>query len=79
MKPKILIIAPHSKCQTVKRDCDLRAKEISENMEKIGYLLEVIKKEYKYGIIISHIESIKGIQAKQIKVGTENNYSKIIA
>ena len=36
MKPKILIIAPHSKCQTVKRDCDLRAKEIAENMEKIA-------------------------------------------
>ena len=52
MKPKILIIAPHSKCQTVERDCDLRAKEISENMEKIA-------KDAGYEVILFESDALR--------------------
>jgi hypothetical protein len=37
-QPKILIIAPHSKCSTeiAKRHCDTRAKEVAENLERVA-------------------------------------------
>jgi len=35
-KPKILIITPHSKCKETVRDCDLRARDVALNMEKVA-------------------------------------------
>jgi hypothetical protein len=37
-QPKILIIAPHSKCDSeiAQRHCDIRAKEIAENLKKVA-------------------------------------------
>ena len=38
------------------------------NLQKIPYLLDVIKKEYEIGIIISHIDEIKNQDGKIINI-----------
>lgn len=49
------------------------------NQDKLNYILDKIKKEYKYGIIISHLDVIKGINAKQVNIiQQENGKSKIV-
>jgi DNA repair exonuclease SbcCD ATPase subunit len=44
----------------------------TENIQKISYLIDIIKKEYDICILISHIEEIKNQDGKIIKIEYDN-------
>ena len=50
-----------------------------ERIKKIGILNEIFRKEYKYCILISHLEEIKSSVDSEISIKVDkNNYSKLI-
>ena len=78
--PKILIIAPHSKCNNIsdERHCDIRSKEIAEKFEEIaknaGYdvkliLSDELRSKYDY----SRVESVKTSWRQTIRDYIEEN------
>lgn len=78
--PKILIIAPHSKCNNIsdERHCDIRSKEIAEKFEEIaknaGYdvkliLSDELRSKYDY----NRVESVKTSWRQTIRDYIEEN------
>lgn len=51
----------------------------SENILSMGKLFEYLKGQYDYLLIISHIDSMKDLVDKQIKIEKIDGFSKIIA
>ena len=44
-----------------------------QNIQKITYLIDIIKKQYKICILISHIDEIKNQDGRLIKINYNNN------
>jgi len=51
-----------------------------QNIQKIGYLIDIIKKQYDICILISHIDEVKNQDGKLIKIeyNKETSDSRII-